>query len=704
MPRISHSLCTLSLRDPRSLARLLLALIGAWLLGFEINVLWGPGQGHSIVFGRVAYESALALGGLLCVARGALYVRERMVWLAIGVGCLMWVAGDVYYEFVLVSTKVLPVPSLADAGYLVFYPFVFAGVIMLLRARSGRASAAQWLDGLSAALAAAALSAAVGLDLVLKSLGGRPIEVATFIAYPVGDILILGAIVGALALCRLRSGRVFLWLAFGISSFCVADTLYLVASAAGTYHVGIWFDVGWPAGMALVAVAAWSRAPETASLSLDKARGLGSIALPVIFAVLSIGLLLYTGSKHLNLAARGLAAASLGVILMRFLQTFRDNAEVTAQRSHESRTDALTGLPNRRALTSDFADVVANLTSATPAIIAIFDLDGFKHYNDTFGHHAGDALLARLGAKLRGSVEGAGRAYRMGGDEFCVIIQGDTSFDAAVRRAAGALIEVGEGFAVRSSYGQVHMPQEAADAELALRLADQRMYDHKSGGRSSAMPQSRDVLLQALRERTPDLGEHVRGVRELAEAIARTLRASESEIAAVGSTADLHDIGKMAIPRTILNKPGPLSDVEWGFIHRHTIIGARIVSAAPSLAEVALAVRGTHERWDGCGYPDRLAGADIPFPARVVAVCDAFDAMTAGRPYAAARSTDDAVIELQRCSGTQFDPAAVDALQQVLVERTAERTLDPAARAAGAVPGSSLLDPAGAMASAGVAG
>ncbi|MDQ6811672.1 MAG: HD domain-containing protein, partial [Actinomycetota bacterium] len=114
------------------------------------------------------------------------------------------------------------------------------------------------------------------------------------------------------------------------------------------------------------------------------------------------------------------------------------------------------------------------------------------------------------------------------------------------------------------------------------------------------MPQSRDVLLQALRERTPDLGEHVRGVRELAEAIARTLRASESEIAAVGSTADLHDIGKMAIPRTILNKPGPLSDVEWGFIHRHTIIGARIVSAAPSLAEVALAVRGTHERWDGC--------------------------------------------------------------------------------------------------------
>jgi two-component system, cell cycle response regulator len=241
----------------------------------------------------------------------------------------------------------------------------------------------------------------------------------------------------------------------------------------------------------------------------------------------------------------------------------------------------------------------------------------------------------------------------------------------AVQRAVAALIEIGDGFAIRSSYGVAQIPAEAADPEAALRLADQRMYDCKGGARTSAKRQSRDVLTQALREQAPELGDHTQGVRELAEAVARKLGLDDNETELVGNTAELHDIGKMAIPRSIIEKAGPLDEDEWAFMRRHTIIGERIICAAPALADVAIAVRATHERWDASGYPDRLAGPRIPLAARVVAVCDAFDSMISDRPYAAARSTNDAVTELKRCSGSQFDPAVVEAFEQVFADRLA---------------------------------
>jgi putative nucleotidyltransferase with HDIG domain len=215
------------------------------------------------------------------------------------------------------------------------------------------------------------------------------------------------------------------------------------------------------------------------------------------------------------------------------------------------------------------------------------------------------------------------------------------------------------------------MPSEAADAESGLRLADRRMYDDKGNGRRSAQRQSRDVLLQALHEHTASLGDHTQGVRELAEAVARRLGLDDREVELVGTTAALHDIGKMAIPRSIIEKPGRLNDEEWTFMRTHTIIGERIVSAAPALGKVAKAVRATHERWDATGYPDSLSGPSIPLAARIVAVCDAFDAMISDRPYAAPRSTADAVSELRNCAGTQFDPTVVEAFEQVFAARLA---------------------------------
>ena len=132
--------------------------------------------------------------------------------------------------------------------------------------------------------------------------------------------------------------------------------------------------------------------------------------------------------------------------------------------------------------------------------------------------------------------------------------------------------------------------------------------------------------------------------------------------------AELHDVGKVAIPDAILNKPGPLDPLEWEFIRRHTLIGERIIAAAPALGPVAALVRSSHERWDGAGYPDKLTEQQIPVGSRIVAVADAFDAMTAERPYNAAMTPELALSELRRCAGTQFDPVVVDAFCEAWTE------------------------------------
>jgi HD-GYP domain-containing protein (c-di-GMP phosphodiesterase class II) len=150
--------------------------------------------------------------------------------------------------------------------------------------------------------------------------------------------------------------------------------------------------------------------------------------------------------------------------------------------------------------------------------------------------------------------------------------------------------------------------------------------------------------------------------------VARHLDLAPHLVEQVREAAQLHDIGKMAIPTAILDKTGPLSDDEWKFIRRHTIVGERILNAAPALADVARLVRSSHERYDGAGYPDALAGEDIPIGSRIIAVCDAFDAMTSDRPYRLAMAPNDALAELRRCSGTQFDPVVVSTFQAVLRE------------------------------------
>ncbi|MDX6397756.1 MAG: hypothetical protein QOJ43_1164 [Gaiellaceae bacterium] len=366
------------------------------------------------------------------------------------------------------------------------------------------------------------------------------------------------------------------------------------------------------------------------------------------------------------------AAGVAGIITWRLNEDVRRRMRLTQDELQlAATTDALTGLGNRRRLLAHLEDAMC----APEMTLCLFDLDGFKAYNDSFGHQAGDALLVRLGQRLQETVAPFGEAYRLGGDEFCILVAGPGA-DQVCATAGDALTDHGEAFAIDNSYGRVDLAHDVENADQALLLADRRMYQDKNDGRMSPGRQSANVLLRALAERSPELSRHVGGVAETAEAVARELGVPEDELPAIRQAAELHDIGKVAIPDAILGKPGPLDEQEWAFVRRHTVIAERIISAAPALSFVAKLVRHSHERWDGGGYPDGLRRHDIPLGSRIVGVCDAFDAMISDRPYRDARNFKEALAELAACAGSQFDPEVVAAFVRVVWSYDAPRSDD----------------------------
>ncbi|MEJ7716488.1 MAG: diguanylate cyclase [Thermoleophilaceae bacterium] len=366
-----------------------------------------------------------------------------------------------------------------------------------------------------------------------------------------------------------------------------------------------------------------------------------------------------------------LPAGTMATVIARMAGALRQNRRLLLTTRRQASTDALTGLGNRRRLVEDLEIELRRATAARPTVLALFDLDGFKAYNDAFGHPAGDALLVRLGEKLSCRLADVGAGYRMGGDEFCVLVQASGSeAEDAIAAAGEALSDRGVGFQVAPSRGTVTLPREANHGAMALQIADRRMYDDKARRRAnnvtSPVEQTRDVLMRILSERQPDLGSHVDDIARLATGTARRMGLGEEAVAEVGQAAQLHDIGKIAVPDTLLDKRGPLDEAEWRFMRQHTVLGEHILEAAPSLAGVAHIVRSTHEAWDGSGYPDGLAGEEIPLGARIVAACDAYDAMTTDRAYRGALTFEAATGEMRRGAETQFDPGVIAALLEEL--------------------------------------
>jgi diguanylate cyclase (GGDEF)-like protein/putative nucleotidyltransferase with HDIG domain len=611
------------------------------------------------------YDNILFAAGAASLARGIAVRRDRLAWILMGLAVMSWGAGDTVWTVTIGDDPSPPAPSFADLGYLAVYPLAYTSIVLLLRSRMGTLRGGLWLDGVIGAFAIGSVGTAIILPAVIGTLGGSTAAVATNLAYPLADLILVALVVWALAVTGWRPGRTWGLLAAGLLVFAISDCLYLYHVAAGSYVEGSVTDLGWAAGGVLLAWAAWQPASARAGA---RSEGWPLLVPPVVFGLAGLGILVYDHFHRIYPVSLVLAGAAILAVIARMALTFAENMAMIGESRAEARTDVLTGLGNRRHLFDDLEQLF--LQPEKRHVLVLFDLNGFKLYNDTFGHVAGDLLLARLGESLRSFVRGRGRAYRMGGDEFCIVVRDDgAETELVVAGAAGALSERGEGFAISAASGYINLPEEAAEADEALRLADQRMYARKQSSRVSAGEQSSGVLLRALTERHPKLGEHAIRVSELADALARKLGLSDNDVERSRLAGLLHDVGKMAIPDVILEKPGPLAEDEWQFVRDHSKIGERILHGAPDLVSVSGLVRSSLERFDGTGYPDGLVGTDIPLVSRIVFVCDAFDAMTSPRPFADAMTIDAALAELTSNSGTQFDPVVVAAFAGVVAER-----------------------------------
>ena len=363
-------------------------------------------------------------------------------------------------------------------------------------------------------------------------------------------------------------------------------------------------------------------------------------------------------------------------------------------------TDPLTGLGNHRHFHERLERELRHAhEKRLPLTLCLVDVDDFKRINDRFGHPAGDRVLSRLAGRLRQT----GEAFRLGGDEFALLLPGYDE-NAAVTAAASvveriAAIEFEQIGSVTVSAGVATSPAHAAERDELIRLADSALYWAKEYGKNRVRSYRPDVielaelkrlasgpdraarfraaasLARAVDARDVYTGSHSQRVAELAARTARRLGLPEEEVELTRLAASLHDLGKLAIPEEILRKPGPLTEPERLVLERHPQIGFRMLESL-GVDPVADWVLHHHERWDGSGYPDGLPGERIPLGARIIFVADAYDAMTSERVYRRRVAPEQAIAELRRCSGSQFDPEIVDAFaDEVALEDAVARPI-----------------------------
>lgn len=365
-----------------------------------------------------------------------------------------------------------------------------------------------------------------------------------------------------------------------------------------------------------------------------------------------------------------------------------------------SGTDSLTGLANHRQIHELLAREQARIERHGSGFgLVMLDIDGFKLLNDTYGHPCGDSALRHVAAILQANARASDVVGRYGGDEFVLILSQTTPAEATfvVEKMRAAIAEkpfitpTGEKIPIHASFGIAVCPQDGHGVNELVVAADSNLYVSKRRGgdavTGSGHTESQDgsdtnsfgileSMVAAVDNKDKYTRRHSDEVTNYALTLGAALGLSEASLRVVRAGGLLHDVGKIGIPDRILRKPGRLTPEEWAIVKSHPSMGETLIRTMPDLGEIQALVASHHERFDGTGYPQGLAGADIPVLARILAVADAFSAMTTDRPYRKALTREEAISELRTGSGGQFDPGIVGAFIQYL-ER--EKEVDLAA-------------------------
>jgi len=467
------------------------AVLAALVIGYVVIDAFGIEWSWLDSWGVDAFEIAT---GALCILKAADLKQGRAVPVLLGVGLLCWAAGDIVLTIQSLGGATPPSPSIADGFYLMFYPVTYVALMLLLRRSVRRFSLASWLDGAVAGLGAAAVCATFAFEEVLHHAGGSAAGVAVNLAYPVGDVLLLGLVVGGAAIVTGRRKLPWLLLAAGYALNTVGDIFNVLGT---TSHIGTVFnDIAWPVAILLVAAAAWVRTPTSRPLLSEEPPG---FVLPALAAASAL-LILFIGSlHHVSGVSLGLAAATLVIAGVRSALSLVGLRNLTEQRRRDSITDQLTGLGNRRLLFELLDNVAAEHTDpdaeARSVAFMFVDLNRFKEVNDSFGHPTGDELLRQLGARFKDSLRSTDLVVRFGGDEFAVALM-DADADYAATVAGRLAAELEQPFALDAVRAQIGaaigiavLPGDATNAADLVRCADLAMYRAKVAGKRFAIYQ-----------------------------------------------------------------------------------------------------------------------------------------------------------------------------------------------------------------------
>jgi diguanylate cyclase (GGDEF)-like protein len=354
----------------------------------------------------------------------------------------------------------------------------------------------------------------------------------------------------------------------------------------------------------------------------------------------------------------------IGVAVFSYDVTKRKQYEINLE--YLNYHDPLTNVYNRRYYNENIIryDSIENF----PLCLMLADIDSLKTVNDAFGHTAGDQMLVEVADALKNVVDDKGFVARIGGDEFIVLVI-NTSHQMAeniieeIHTSLSNKTVSGVKISVSIGYDIIH---QLDYFNQAFKNAEDNMYKNKLFDRSNDKNETINTIMKSLYEKNPREESHSQRVSKYCEKIGEALNLSKDRINLLSVAGILHDIGKIAIDDQILDKPGKLTDEEYQMIKKHPEIGYRILSASPQYLELSKDILHHHERYDGKGYPQGLKGENIPLNSRIISVADAYDAMIYSRPYRSSLTKEEAIKELKRCSGSQFDSEIVEKFIEIL--------------------------------------